>query len=307
MSLRYLVRRLGQAAVIVILVTMVVFALVNVVPGDPAFLILGDGASPEAVASLRAELGLDEPLWRQYLQFMGGILSGDFGTSVRARLPVMDVIAPTIVPTLQLIGAAMGLAIVVGVPLGVLAAVNRGTFIDRSALVLALLGQSVPAFWLGLILISFVAFRWGLLPTSGYGTWQHLVLPTLALAPTAMGMLLRVSRISMVDVLEEDYVLTARAKGAEASRVYGKHAFKNASIPVVTIAGLQLGALLGGAIITETVFAWPGIGRLAVNSLIARDWPVVRTIVLLVAVGLVVINIVVDFIYALIDKRVQFE
>jgi peptide/nickel transport system permease protein len=288
-------------------VTVVVFALVNVVPGDPAFLILGDGASPEAVAALRAQLGLDKPLPVQYVEYLRGILSGDFGTSVAARVPVMDLIAPTIVPTLQLIAAALGLAIVIGIPLGVVAAVNRGTWVDRSALLLSLLGQSIPAFWLGLILISFVAFRWGLLPTSGYGTPAHLVLPALALAPIAMGMLLRVSRVSMVDVLAEDYIVSARAKGAGPVRIYAKHAFKNAAIPVVTIIGLQLGALLGGAIITETVFAWPGIGRLAVNSLTLRDWPVVRTIVLLVAVGLVVINIVVDLIYAAIDRRVQFE
>lgn len=306
MTLRYLLRRLLHALIIVILVTIVVFALVNVVPGDPAFLILGDGASPEAVAALREQMGLDEPLWIQYFEYMSGILRGDFGTSIAARLPVLDVIKPTVVPTVILIGASVGLAIVVGIPLGILAGIRRGTAVDRGALVVALAGQSIPAFWLGLILISVVAFRMGLLPTSGYGTPRHLVLPAIALAPTAMGMLLRVTRIGMVESLGEDYILTARAKGAGAGRVYLRHAFKNAAIPVVTIVGLQVGALLGGAIVTETVFAWPGFGRLAVNALIARDWPVVRTIVLLVAVGLVFINIVVDLIYAHIDKRVRF-
>jgi ABC-type dipeptide/oligopeptide/nickel transport system permease component len=307
MSLRYVIRRLSQALVIVLLVTVFVFALVNVVPGDPAFLILGDGATPEAVAALREQLGLDEPLWAQYLQYLGGILTGDFGTSITARLPVWTVISPTIWPTIQLIVAALGLAIVIGIPLGLIAGIRKGRLVDRASLFLALLGQSIPAFWLGLILISFVALRLGLLPTSGYGTPQHLVLPAIALAPTAMGMLLRVSRVSTVEVLTEEYMVTARAKGAGPSRVYLRHGLKNAAIPIVTIVGLQLGALLGGAIITETVFAWPGVGRLAVNSLIARDWPVVRTIVLLVAVGLVFINLLVDFIYAAIDKRVQFE
>ncbi len=306
MTLRYLLRRLLQALIIVVLVTVVVFALVNVVPGDPAFLILGDGATPEAVAALRTQMGLDEPLWIQYFEYMSGILQGDFGTSVAARLPVWDVIRPTLVPTAILIGAAVGLAIVVGIPLGILAGIRRGTAIDRGALVIALAGQSIPAFWLGLILISVVAFRMGLLPTSGYGTPRHLILPAVALAPTAMGMLLRVTRIGMIESLGEDYILTARAKGARAGRVYLRHALKNAAIPVVTIVGLQIGALLGGAIITETVFAWPGIGRLAVNALIARDWPVVRTIVLFVAVGLVFINIVVDLVYAHLDKRVRF-
>ena len=306
MTLRYLLRRLLQALIIVVLVTVVVFALVNVVPGDPAFLILGDGATPEAVAALRTQMGLDEPLWIQYFEYMSGILQGDFGTSVAARLPVWDGIRPTLVPTAILIGAAVGLAIVVGIPLGILAGIRRGTAIDRGALVVALAGQSIPAFWLGLILISVVAFRMGLLPTSGYGTPRHLILPAVALAPTAMGMLLRVTRIGMIESLGEDYILTARAKGARAGRVYLRHALKNAAIPVVTIVGLQIGALLGGAIITETVFAWPGIGRLAVNALIARDWPVVRTIVLFVAVGLVFINIVVDLVYAHLDKRVRF-
>ena len=261
MSLRYVIRRLSQALVIVLLVTVFVFALVNVVPGDPAFLILGDGATPEAVAALREQLGLDEPLWAQYLQYLGGIMTGDFGTSITARLPVWTVISPTIWPTIQLIVAALGLAIVIGIPLGLMAGIRKGRFVDRASLFLALLGQSIPAFWLGLILISFVALRLGLLPTSGYGTPQHLVLPAIALAPTAMGMLLRVSRVSTVEVLTEEYMVTARAKGAGPSRVYLRHGLKNAAIPIVTIVGLQLGALLGGAIITETVFALPVVVR----------------------------------------------
>jgi ABC-type dipeptide/oligopeptide/nickel transport system permease component len=174
-------------------------------------------------------------------------------------------------------------------------------------LILALIGQSIPAFWLGLVLIAFVSLRLGLLPTSGIGGLDHLILPAVSLAPTAMGMVLRVTRVSMIEVMNEDYVRTATAKGLHPSIVVIKHALKNASIPIITIMGLQVGALLGGAIITETVFAWPGVGRLAVDALIQRDWPVVRTVILLAAFLLVLINVLIDIIYAWIDKRVQFQ
>jgi peptide/nickel transport system permease protein len=207
----------------------------------------------------------------------------------------------------QLTGAALLLAFGIGIPLGVLAAVKRGGIFDRIALILALIGQSIPAFWLGLVLIAFVSLRLGLLPTSGIGGLDHLILPAVSLAPTAMGMVLRVTRVSMIEVMNEDYVRTATAKGLHPSIVVIKHALKNASIPIITIMGLQVGALLGGAIITETVFAWPGVGRLAVDALIQRDWPVVRTVILLAAFLLVLINVLIDIIYAWIDKRVQFQ
>ncbi len=306
MTSRYVVRRLLQALVILILVSITVFLLIHIVPGDPARIMLGDRARERDVEVLREQLGLDRPLPVQYADFIGDLFRGDFGESIRAQRPAMELILEAVPATVQLTGAALLLAFGIGIPLGVMAAVRRGGLFDRLALILALLGQSIPAFWLGLVLIAFVSLRWGLLPTSGIGGIDHLILPAVALAPTAMGMVLRVTRISVIEVMNEDYVRTATAKGLHPVKVIVKHALKNASLPIITIMGLQVGALLGGAIITETVFAWPGVGRLAVNSLIQRDWPMVRTVILLAAFLLVLINLLIDLIYAWIDKRVQF-
>lgn len=307
MTSRYLVRRLFQALVILILVSITVFLLIHIVPGDPARIMLGDRAREVDVEVLREQLGLDQPLPTQYATFVSDLLRGDFGDSIRAQRPTLTLIAEAVPATVQLTGAALLLAFGVGIPVGVLSAIKRGSLLDKASLILALLGQSIPAFWLGLVLIAFVSLDLGLLPTSGIGGVKHLILPAVALAPTAMGMVLRVTRISVIEVMSEDYVRTATAKGLHPAVVIVKHALKNASLPIITIMGLQVGALLGGAIITETVFAWPGIGRLAVNALIQRDWPVVRTVILLAAFLLVMINLLIDMVYAWIDKRVQFQ
>lgn len=297
--------RVLQSILLLLLVTFVVFALLYVVPGDPARLLLGDTANEADLVRLREELGFNRPFFAQYFDFLSGLVSGDLGMSIRARRPVSELIGSALWPTLLLTGAAVVVAFSVGIPLGVTSAVRRGGLFDRVAMFIALLGQSIPAFWLGLTLISVVALGWGILPTSGYGGFRHLILPTLALAPTALGMVLRVTRISMIDAMQEDYVRAARAKGVRPILVTWKHAFKNALIPVITIMGLQVGALLGGAVITETIFAWPGMGRLAVNALVQRDYPVVRGVVLFSAVVFIVINLIVDLAYATIDKRVQ--
>ena len=307
MTSRYLVRRLFQALLILILVSITVFLLIHIVPGDPARIMLGDRAREVDVEVLREQLGLDQPLPTQYAAFVSDLLRGDFGDSIRAQRPTLTLIAEAVPATVQLTGAALLLAFGVGIPVGVLSAIKRGSLLDKASLILALLGQSIPAFWLGLVLIAFVSLGLGLLPTSGIGGVEHLILPAVALAPTAMGMVLRVTRISVIEVMGEDYVRTATAKGLHPAVVIVKHALKNASLPIITIMGLQVGALLGGAIITETVFAWPGVGRLAVNALIQRDWPVVRTVILLAAFLLVMINLLIDMVYAWIDKRVQFQ
>ncbi|MBU05666.1 MAG: peptide ABC transporter [Dehalococcoidales bacterium] len=307
MSARYVFRRLLQALLILFLVSITVFLLIHIVPGDPARIMLGDRARELDVEILREQLGFDRPLVVQYADFIGDLAHGDFGDSIRAQRPTIEMIWLAVPASAQLTGAALLLAFGIGIPLGVLAAVKRGGIFDRIALILALIGQSIPAFWLGLVLIAFVSLRLGLLPTSGIGGLDHLILPAVSLAPTAMGMVLRVTRVSMIEVMNEDYVRTATAKGLHPSIVVIKHALKNASIPIITIMGLQVGALLGGAIITETVFAWPGVGRLAVDALIQRDWPVVRTVILLAAFLLVLINVLIDIIYAWIDKRVQFQ
>ena len=307
MTARYVVRRLLQAVIILVLVSITVFLLIHIVPGDPARIMLGDRARERDVEVLREQLGFDRPLPVQYVSFVGDLARGDFGESIRAQRPALGLIWEAVPATVQLTGAALILAFGIGIPIGLFAAIRRGGLFDRLSLILALLGQSIPAFWLGLVLIAFVSLRWGLLPTSGIGGWNHLILPAVALAPTAMGMVLRVTRISVIEVMNEDYVRTATAKGLHPAVVVVKHALKNASLPIITIMGLQVGALLGGAIITETVFAWPGVGRLAVNALIQRDWPVVRTVILLVAFLLVMINLIIDLIYAWIDTRVQFQ
>ena len=306
MNRRYVLRRLAHGIFILWLVTVAVFMMIHIVPGDPARMMLGDRAREHDVEELRTKLGLDRPLPEQYMDFASGIVVGDFGESIRAQRPVSDLVSTALPPTLLLLGASLLLAFAVGIPMGVLAGVHRGGIADKLALVLSLIGQSVAPFWLGLMLISFFSVQLGILPTSGIGGFRHLVLPVLALAPTAMGMVLRVTRVSVIEVMNENYIRTAVSKGMRPITVVWKHGMKNASIPIVTVVGLQIGSLLGGAIVTETVFAWPGIGRLAVNSLIQRDWPVVRTVVLLSAITLVIMNFLIDMTYAAIDKRVQF-
>jgi ABC-type dipeptide/oligopeptide/nickel transport system permease component len=303
---RYVLRRLVHGILILWLVTVTVFMMIHIVPGDPARMMLGDRAREHDVEELRTKLGLDRPLPEQYIVFASGIVVGDFGESIRAQRPVSELVSTALPATLLLLGSSLLLAFTVGIPLGVLAGVHRGGIADKLALVLSLIGQSVAPFWLGLMLISFFSVKLGILPTSGIGGFRHLVLPVLALAPTAMGMVLRVTRVSVIEVMNENYIRTAVSKGMHPITVVWKHCMKNASIPIVTVVGLQIGSLLGGAIVTETVFAWPGIGRLAVNSLIQRDWPVVRTVVLLSAITLVIMNFLIDMTYAAIDKRVKF-
>jgi ABC-type dipeptide/oligopeptide/nickel transport system permease component len=303
---RYVLRRLVHGIFILWLVTVTVFMMIHIVPGDPARMMLGDRAREHDVEELRTKLGLDRPLPEQYIVFASGIVVGDFGESIRAQRPVSELVSTALPATLLLLGSSLLLAFTVGIPLGVLAGVHRGGIADKLALVLSLIGQSVAPFWLGLMLISFFSVKLGILPTSGIGGFRHLVLPVLALAPTAMGMVLRVTRVSVIEVMNENYIRTAVSKGMHPITVVWKHCMKNASIPIVTVVGLQIGSLLGGAIVTETVFAWPGIGRLAVNSLIQRDWPVVRTVVLLSAITLVIMNFLIDMTYAAIDKRVKF-
>lgn len=288
------------------LVSLIVFLMVHIVPGDPARILLGERARVEDVEALRERLGFDRPLPEQYWSFVTDAVQGDFGDSIRAQRPAVDMVLEALPATILLIGSSLIVAFGIGIPLGVLAAVRRGGLLDRGVLGVALIGQSVPAFWVGLLLISVFAVRWGWFPTSGYGGIEYLILPMCSLVLFVFAMITRVARISTIEILNEDYVRTARAKGLSQKTVVVKHAFKNALIPVVTVMGLQIGALLGGAIVTETVFAWPGIGRLAVSALAVRDWPVVRTIILIAALGLVLINLVVDIIYVIIDKRIRF-
>jgi peptide/nickel transport system permease protein len=307
MSFRYLLRRTLQALPLLLLASLAVFLLIHITPGDPVRLMLGEQASDEQVAAVRARMGLDRSLPEQYLSFLGRALRGDLGMSIRAVRPTAELIGLALPATLLLAAAALFLAVIIGLPVGILAALRPGGLFDNLALFLALLGQSIPSFWLGLTLISFMALRWRLLPTSGYGEWQHLVLPACSLAPFLAGLIIRITRTSFIEVLRQDYIRTAYAKGFALSPVLFRHALRNAVLPIVTILGLQTGALLGGAVVTETVFGWPGVGHLAVNALSDRDYPVVQAVVLVSALIFIGINLLVDLAYSILDPRIRYQ
>jgi peptide/nickel transport system permease protein len=303
---RYIIRRLGRTLVALWGVSTIVFIVLRL-SGDPAVLLLPQEASVEDVLRLRQDLGLDDPFLVQYLRFLGSSALGDFGESLRHREPAMTLVVSHLWATIELSLAAFGIAVLVAVPIGILAAVKPNSLYDHAVLTLALLGQSAPTFWIGIMLI--LAFGLGLrwFPIGGRGSWSHLVLPAITLGAFAMASIARLTRSAMLEVIRLDYINTARAKGLRESRVIWKHALKNAAIPVVTIMGLQFGALLGGAVVTETVFSWPGIGRLAIQGIYNRDYPVVQATVFIAAVFFVGINCVVDLLYTILDPRIRYE
>jgi peptide/nickel transport system permease protein len=303
---RYVIRRLGRTLLALWGVSTIVFIVLRL-SGDPAVLLLPQEASAEDVLRLRQDLGLDDPFLVQYLRFLGSSALGDFGESLRHREPAMALVVSHLWATIELSLAAFGIALLVALPTGVLAAVKPNSLYDHAVLTLALLGQSAPTFWIGimLILIFGLGLRW--FPIGGRGSWSHMVLPAITLGAFAMASIARLTRSAMLEVIRLDYINTARAKGLRESRVIWKHALKNAAIPVVTIMGLQFGALLGGAVVTETVFSWPGIGRLAIQGIYNRDYPVVQATVFIAAVFFVVINCVVDLLYTILDPRIRYE
>ena len=275
------------------------------VSGDPAALLLSTYATPQDIESFRRLMGLDQPLWAQYWLFISGAVRGDFGNSYLNHLPAMQLVAMHLPVTIELAAAAMAVGILIGVPLGTAAAVWRERPIDYMAALFSVLGQSAPAFWLGimLILLFAVTLRW--LPAGGAGSWQHLVLPAATLGAYLAAVLTRLVRASVAQVLLQDYVRTARAKGLRPRRVLVGHVAKNAAIPVVTVLGLQLGTLLGGAVVTETVFAWPGVGQLAISAVYNRDYPLIQATVFVVAVVVVAISTALDLLYAVLDPRIR--
>lgn len=303
---RYLIRRLGRTLFSLWGVSSVVF-LVMRLSGDPAVLLLPQEASTQDVMRLRQELGLDDPLPTQYLRFLGHTALGNFGESLRHREPAMGLVRDHLWATLELAFAAFFLATLIAVPIGVLAAVRPNTWYDHAVMSLALIGQSAPTFWIGIMLILVGGLRLHWFPIGGRGTAAHLVMPAITLGAFAMASIARLTRSAMLDVTRLDYITTARAKGVSEGRVVWRHALKNAAIPVVTIMGLQFGALLGGAVVTETVFSWPGIGRLAIQGIYNRDYPVVQATVFIAAVFFVAINFVVDLLYMLLDPRIRYE
>jgi ABC-type dipeptide/oligopeptide/nickel transport system permease component len=298
-------RQIVQAAIVLLNVSLVVFVLVRIVPGDPARLMLGMEASEEAVQAARAQFGFDRPLYIQYVQFVGGALRGDLGQSVRFRRPVGDLLRESFPATLELALAATVIALILAVPAGIYAAVHRDGVLDRLLMAGALIGQAMPIFWLGIMLITLFSVKLGWLPTSGRGSLAQLIMPSATLSTYVMALLARLTRSNMLDVLREQYVRTARAKGLRETVIVHKHALMSAALPIVTVLGLQVGALLSGAVVTETVFNWPGIGTLALRAIQQRDYPVVQGVVLVSAALFVLINGMVDLAYRYLDPRVR--
>ncbi len=303
----FLTRRLALSVPVLLGVATLVFSLIHMIPGDPAQAMLGETASEADVAALRSKLGLDRPLLEQYAAFLGGLARGDLGTSLRTGEPVAQQIWQRAPATVELAAAAMVFAIGVAIPLGVLAAVRRGTAVDFASMGLALTGISVPNFWLGplLAIVFSVWLEW--LPVSGRGTWGHLVLPAVSLGAGLAAILARMTRATLLEELREPYVQAARARGASASRAVLRHALRSGLIPIVTLIGLQFGTVLTGAVITETVFAWPGIGRLLIQSIGFRDYPVVQGCILLIAVTYMAVNLITDLAYGSLDPRIRYQ
>ncbi len=305
MKIEYLVRHLLESVLLILLVSVVVFILLHLTPGDPASVMLGEHAKPEQIAELARSMGLDQPLYRQYARFLKNAVHGDFGTSIWAQRPALDVVLERLPATLQLSAGAFVFAVLIGLPIGIVSSARRLSFWDHGSMFLALLAQSMPVFWLGLMLILLFAVKLQWLPASGMGGIQHLILPSITLSFILMGLVIRLVRSSMLEVLSQDYVRTARAKGLRERVVLLRHALRNALIPPVTVLGMQVGLLLGGAVITETVFAWPGVGMVTVTAIYQRDYPVVQVSVFILSLIVVVINSLVDVLYSYLDPRIR--
>jgi peptide/nickel transport system permease protein len=312
---QYLIRRLALMVPVAFLVSVAVFGLIHLTPGDPALLALGEDASPQQVTELRRELGLDRSLPVQYVYWVGRVVRGDLGRSIRNKEPVSRIIIERLPNTLELGLTALGWALVVSIPLGTIAAIRRGSYLDVLSTSFTIAGVSVPNFVVGLLLIYGVAVTWRLLPPGGFTPFSadpgdnlsRLVLPALTLGTAAAAVNMRFTRSSMIEVLNQDYIRTARAKGAGWARVVTRHALKNALIPVVTVVGIQVGAIIEGAVVTETVFAWPGVGKYAIDSILQRDYPIIQGVVLLFAFSFMFANLLVDLAYAWLDPRISYS
>ncbi|CAQ82325.1 MULTISPECIES: dipeptide ABC transporter permease DppB [Photorhabdus] len=337
--LQFILRRLGLVIPTFIGITLLTFAFVHMIPGDPVTIMAGErGISAERHAQLMAEMGLDKPLWQQYFHYVNGVLHGDLGISLKSRISVWEEFVPRFKATLELGVCAMLFAIAVGIPVGVLAAVKRGSVFDHTAIGLSLTGYSMPIFWWGIMLIMLVSVQLDLTPVSGRISdsvflddsnpltgfmlidtliWgeegdfkdaiMHMILPAIVLGTIPLAVIVRMTRSSMLEVLGEDYIRTARAKGLSRIRVIVVHALRNALLPVVTVIGLQVGIMLAGAILTETIFSWPGLGRWLIDALQRRDYPVVQGGVLLVAIMIILVNLVVDVLYGIVNPRIRHK
>ncbi|RYZ12542.1 MAG: glutathione ABC transporter permease GsiC [Comamonadaceae bacterium] len=304
---QYVLKRLLGLLPTLFIVAVLVFLFVHMLPGDPARLAAGQDASPETVALVRADLGLDKPLPRQFLNFFGNLVQGDLGQSLRSKRPVSTEIAERFMPTLLLTLTSMAWAVVFGMGIGIISAVFRSEWPDRLGMTLAVSGISFPAFALGMLLMQVFSVQLGWLPTVGADTWRHYVLPSITLGAAVAAVMARFTRASFIEVIQEDFVRTARAKGVSERLVVLKHCLRNALIPVVTMMGLQFGFLLGGSIVVEAVFNWPGLGRLLVDAVDMRDYPVIQALVLLFSLEFILINLVVDVLYGYINPTIRYR
>ena len=308
---RYVLRRVLQLVPVLFLVSLAIFSIMHALPGDPVQLMLAGAESgsvtPERLEELRESMGLNDPLYVQYFRFVGGAMTGDLGTSVRLRAPVVDLIFERLGSTMALSFGGIVFALLIGITTGVLAAVRQGSWLDTASMVLAYVGVSLPLFWLGLLLILVFSFRLGWLPPAGSDGIAALVLPSLTLGLVSAGVVSRLTRSSLIEVQVEDYVRTARAKGLPNRLVLLRHTLRNALLPVLTVVGLQFGAMLSGTVVTETVFSRPGLGRLVVSAILWKDYPLVQGIVLFMAVTYVVVNLLVDVGYAWLDPRIRYD
>lgn len=304
---RYFVKRVLGAIPLLLAISFLIFMFIHLIPGDPVRLIVGYEATQDEVKVVRDALGLNKPLLVQYVDYMSGLLTGDLGNSIKSGMSVTDLIGPRFKPTVTLTICSMIWAVIVGVLIGIISAVKRGKILDYIGMITAISGISIPSFWLGLILIQVFSVKLGWLPTGGLDSWKGYILPSFTMGAGIMAILARFTRSSMLESLREDYVRTARAKGLSELLVVGRHAFKNSLIQVVTVAGLQIGGLLAGSVLIETVFSIPGLGRLLVDSIGFRDYKVVQALLLFFALEYIIVNLVVDLLYGVLNPKVRYD
>ena len=305
--LKYILKRLLQMIPVLIGISFIIFAILDFTPGDPARIMLGASATEEDVASLREELGLNDNFFIRYIKYITNVLKGDFGISYRNKLPVLEELATRFPTTFKLTFFAVAISVIIGIPVGIISAVRQYSIIDNVSIILTLALTSIPGFWFGLMLILLFSLKLGWFPATGIDTWRHFILPSITLAGSCMATIVRMTRSSMLEVIRQDYIRTARAKGATEKRVMLQHAFKNALLPIVTVIGTTFGFQIGGAIITESVFAIPGLGTLMVTSVRMKDIPTVMGSVLLIAIAVGIVNLIVDILYAFIDPRIKAQ
>ena len=304
--LKYIIKKLLLMIPVLLGLTIIVFLILHLAPGDPVHKVVGPNATPEVYENVKRSMGLDRPLIIQYFDYLGNLLKGDLGSSILQHRPVADIVMERFPITIGLGVRALLLSFLIAVPVGIIAAVNRNKLADYLAMTFALAGISMPTFWFGMLLLYFFAYKLRLFPISGYGTWKHLMLPVITMGLTDAAVIARMMRSSMLEVIGQDYIRTARAKGLKEKVVTNKHALKNALIPVITLLGMRMGWIIGGSVTLEIIFSIPGLGRTMVDSIFSRDYPVVQGSILILAASVMISNLIADILYAVVDPRIRY-